>query len=280
MSRLLAFMLFLLPAAAYGQSFAGEWTHEGAAGTVRLALVQEGQSIRGSMVGADGTTFSVQGTIEDGIATGLLQVGTGTGWFRLGFLGEKLGMVVAEIDSTTGQPDLSNGWELDFSRTAAAPQAPGANASRNAPPAGSAPAGTAARPGAVPPQSEASPLVREWLGHLRGKRLSYRDSYNSNDSRGFGGYSERWDAFLCSDGTFYFQQRSRVSIDTGGATGSSGGDTTARGLWRIAEANGAVYLQYQMEGSEGEQAMLRFENGSTYLDRNRIFVTDENPHCR
>jgi hypothetical protein len=35
-----------------------------------------------------------------------------------------------------------------------------------------------------------------------------------------------------------------------------------------------------MEGGEGEQAMLRFENGATYLDRNRVFVIPENPHCR
>jgi hypothetical protein len=27
-------------------------------------------------------------------------------------------MVVAEIDATTGQPDLNRGWELDFSRVA------------------------------------------------------------------------------------------------------------------------------------------------------------------
>jgi hypothetical protein len=293
---LLTLLLLLCPAALSGQALAGDWVYQGPAGTVRLSLQQEGTTLRGTMIGGDGTRFAVQGVIEDGRATGQLQVGGGAGWFMLGFVDQGLKMVVAEINAATGQPDLNSGWELDFTRVGAAVGAgaggqgglggvsggtaggvgQGGGVGGGVGQGGAADAGV----GGVPPQSEATPLLREWLGHLRGKRLSYRESYNSNDARGFGGYSNRWDAFLCSDGTFFFQQRSRMNIDTGGVIGSGGGDNVARGIWRIVEANGAVYLQYRMEGEEGAQGMLRHENGSTYIDRDRIFVTEENPHCR
>jgi hypothetical protein len=283
--RLILLALSLSPAAAVGQSLAGEWVFEGPAGVVRLTLLQEGTTLTGTMLGTDGSRFALQGNLDGARATGRVEVGGGFGWFGLGLVGEQIKMVVAEIDAT-GQPDLGTGWELDFTRVAGeqgstagagAGQTSPASPMGGIPPGGGAPATGA---GGVPTQSETSPAVREWLGHLRGKRMSYRDSNNSTDVRGSTGYSERWDAFLCSDGTFLFQQRSRMNIDTDGMMGSSGGNNTARGRWRIVETNGAVYLQYQMEGSEGEQGMLRFENGATYLDRNRVLVTPDNPHCR
>jgi hypothetical protein len=270
-------VLFLVPGTALSQSLTGQWVFQGPSGLVRLSLQQEGAAVSGTMVGADGTTFAVRGTIEAGRATGRVQVAGGAGWFAAGLVGERLKMVVAEIDPTTGQPDLTSGWELDFARAeiAGSPTAaPDVSAAANAPPA---PGGQVGRD---PPQREDSPLVREWLGHLRGRKLSYRDSYNSSDARGFGGYSFRWDAYLCSDGTFFFQERSRTTIDTGGATASGGAGGTARGVWRIAEANGQVVLQYRMEGGEGEYGVLRYDNGATYLGQNRIFVTNENTHCR
>jgi hypothetical protein len=284
MMRLTLLALFLCPAPAVGQSLAGEWLFQGPAGIVRLSLSQQGTTVTGTMVGTDGSRFALQGTLDGARATGRVQIAGSMGWFGLGLVGERIKMVVAEIDATTGQPDLNRGWELDFSRVAGQQAGtPDAGAGQTPVTTGATPPGAGAQAtgaGGVPPQSETSPAVREWLGHLRGKRMSYRDSSNNNDVRGSSGYSERWDAFLCSDGTFLFQQRSRMNIDTGGLTGSSGGNNTARGLWRIVEINGAVYLQYQMEGSEGEQGMLRVENGATYLDRNRVFITAENPHCR
>lgn len=277
---LLALLLLLSPSTVSGQSLAGDWVYQGSAGTVRLSLQQEAATVRGTMIGGDGTRFAVQGTIEDGRVTGQLQTGVGVGWFMLGFVNEGLKMVVAEINTATGQPDLRSALELDFTRTGAVPGAQPGSAPVGNPPVGTPPGGAATVAGGVPPQSEATPLLREWLGHLRGKRLSFRDSYNSNDARGSGGYSRRWTAFLCSDGTFFFEERSRMNIDAGGMMGSTGRNGAARGIWRIAEANGAIYLQYRMEGEEGAQAMLRYENGSTYLDRDRIFVTEDNPHCR
>ncbi|HSJ10091.1 MAG TPA: hypothetical protein VK928_09255 [Longimicrobiales bacterium] len=283
MSRLLLAALLLCPSALTAQSFAGEWRFQGPSGVVQLTVQQEGARLTGTMIGSDGTRFALQGTIEEGRATGRLQVAGGAGWFAAGIVDGRLKMVVAELDPVSGQPNLSNGWELDFARTGGGAQAPAE--ARPAPSEPAAPAGAGAgaaagTAGAVPPQSEATPVLREWLSHLRGRKLSFRESYNSNDARGFGGYSNRWDAYLCSDGTFFFQESSRVSIDTGGAMGGGRSGSAARGIWRIVEANGQVVLQYRMEGTEGDYGVLRFQDGATYLDRSRIFVTNENPYCR
>jgi hypothetical protein len=282
MARLLLLALLAWPGGVFAQSLAGTWAFQSPNGPVRLSLQQQGAALTGSMIGADGATFALQGEIENGRATGSIRIGDGAGWFAMGMTGEQLKLIVAEVDPATGQPDLDNGWELDFTRTGAAAPTPGAGPppTASAPPTGpGAPAGSAG-PGEIPPQSEATPVLREWLGHLRGKRLSYRDSYNSNDSRGFGGFSERWDAYLCSDGTFFFEQRSRSTFDTGGVIAGGRSGNNARGIWRIVEHSGQVVLQYQMEGSDPEYGVLRFEGGSTYLDRNRIFVTQENTYCR
>jgi hypothetical protein len=288
MSRLLLLVLLLWPSGVFAQTIAGLWHFQGPTGLVELTLQQDGAAVSGTMVGADGTRFTVQGIIEDGRATGRLQLPGGGGWFAAGLVGDGLRMVVAELDPLTGQPNLASGWELDFRRAATDGATPpgttaggagaGAGDQARAPPGAPGAAQTATV--GVPPQSEATALLREWLGHLRGRRLSFRESSNSNDARGFGGYSNRWDAFLCSDGTFYFQERSRVSIDVGGAMGSSGSNNETRGIWRIVEANGQAVLQYRLEGTEGDYDVLRFQNGSTYLGSNRIFVTDENPYCR
>ena len=134
--------------------------------------------------------------------------------------------------------------------------------------------------GGQPGLAEDTPLIRQWRQHLHGKRLSYRDSYYSNDARGYGGYSMKWDAYLCSDGTFVYQHGSDVTGDVGGVGGYSFGRGATRGTWRLVEQMGQVYIVYQMADGTSDYGALRFENGATYLDRERVYVTEENPYCR
>lgn len=274
MILVLLLALLALPGTAVAQSLAGSWLYQGPNGAVRLSLEQSGTTLNGRMVGADGASFTLEGALEEGGATGSIRIGEGTGWFALGLVGQGLKLVVAEIDPATGQPDLSNGWELDFARDAASGPAP--DPAGPPPAAGPAPA----LPSSGSAAGQSSPLVREWTGHLAGRKLSYRDSYVSDNASGFGGYSDRWDAWLCRDGTFLFQQRSRTTIDTGGAMGSSRSGGESRGTWQIVEHQGQAVLQYQMEGSAPDFGVLAFRDGATYLGSSRIFVTDDNPHCR
>jgi hypothetical protein len=259
---------------AAGQSLSGVYVFQSPQGPVTLELQHTGAQVTGTMSGADGSINQLDGTFDGQKATGTIVVGSGAGWFAAGFLEGGLTLLVADVDPTTGQPNIDDGWRLDFIR------APGSQAAA----AASAPGPQAAAPQAALAQpSQDSPLVQEWLGHLRGKRVTYRDSYSSNDASGYGGYSNRATAYLCSDGGFHYESRSRVSVDVGGAFGGSGGDDSFSGSWRIVEQNGQVLLQYQRSeqaGTEqGEWIALGYRDGQTFFDNSRVYVTDDNDRC-
>jgi hypothetical protein len=284
---LLAVLLLALPATAPAQNFAGSYVYQSPNGPIQLLLQQQGAVVTGTMRGTDGSVFELRGEFANGLVTGLLSTGGGTGWFATNFVGAELKMVVAELDQRTGQPDLSSGWELTFTRAAGAqagaqagaPQ-PVPGAAPPAPPvAPVAPGGTPGRAGGVPPQDETTPEIREWLDYFRGKRLTYMESYSSNDARGSGGYSNTWEADLCSDGTFFYRSSSSLSLDTGGATASRHGSGGAPGIWRIVQQGGQIILQYQLEGSAPESALLSYNQNRTYVGNQRVFVTRDNQLC-
>jgi len=278
MLRRLLLGLLLLPGAATAQSLSGSYVYDGPAGRVTLTLQQQGSQVSGAMTGADGSVFQLQGALQEGGATGSISAGGGTGYFATGFVDGLLKLVVAEVDPATGQPDLSNGWELDFRPAdAGAAPAPGAGL-----PSPFGPQPGTPRPGAgpqgMPPQQQDSPVLREWRQHISGKRLTYMESYDSGG--GSGGYSQTWEADICSDGTFFYRRESSVSVNVPGATGYSGGNNVTRGTWQLVEQGGQVALQYQMEGSAPEQGLLEHQNGTTYLGGQRVFVTADNASCR
>ncbi|HET7274344.1 MAG TPA: hypothetical protein VFI91_04160 [Longimicrobiaceae bacterium] len=124
-----------------------------------------------------------------------------------------------------------------------------------------------------------SPLVQQWKQHLSGKKVTYMDSYGGSS----GGYSNKWEAFLCSDGSFHYQSRSRVNIDVGGMFGGGNDSDSFSGAWRIVEQGGQAILQYQrseqMGTDQGTWVALGYANGETYFDGARVFVTDDNTRC-
>lgn len=282
---LLVPLLALLGATpASGQSLSGVYVFQSPQGPVTLELQHTDARVTGTMTGADGSTNQLDGTFDGQKATGTIVVGSGTGWFAAGFLEGGLTLLVADVDPTTGQPNIDDGWRLDFTRAgqAAGQVATGAGAQGAAADGAHDPQAAASQAAPTQP-SQDSPLVQEWLGHLRGKRVTYRDSYSSNDARGYGGYSNRATAYLCSDGGFHYESRSRVSVDVGGAFGGSGGDDSFSGSWRIVEQNGQALLQYQLSeqaGTEqGQWIALGYRDGQTFFDNSRVSVTDDNDRC-
>lgn len=272
MMRIAILALFWPVLAWSQQDLSGSYVFQSPQGPVQLVLQHTQAQVLGTLTGADGSINRLQGTFDGQKATGTIAVGSGTGWFAAGFMDGGLTLLVAEIDPTTGEPDLDNGWRLDFTRSGGAGQpAPGASGGS----VGAAPAPRAAAP------SASTPLVREWTQHLRGKKISYRESYSSGSS---GGYSSRWDAYLCSDGTFHYQGSSSVAADVGGVSGSSSGGDSFRGQWRIVEQGGQAILQYQSQeqaGTEqGEWVPLSYQDGKTFFGNSRVFVTNENDVCR
>lgn len=261
---------------AQAQDLTGRYVFQSPAGPVVLVLEQVANRVTGRMEGADGSVFGLQGQIDEaGRAIGTISVNGGTGWFAAGLVNGQLLMAVAEFDEN-GQPDMENGWSLTFERAGgaggqggAAPAMPGAAPAMP----GAAPGGQGGMPGA----RQDSPLLREWRAHLSGKRVTYTDSYNSG---GYGGYSMRWDAYICSDGTLFYKSNSMVNADVGGVGGYSAGNRGTPGRWTLVEQMGQVIIQYQLADGTSDYAVLSFQDGKTYVDGQRVYVTNENPYCR
>lgn len=132
----------------------------------------------------------------------------------------------------------------------------------------------------MPRDTPASPLVQQWNDHLRGRKVTRMDSDASDGS----GYSDRWRAYLCADGTFHYRSRSRMVIDAGGVTANSSSDESFTGTWRIVEHGGQAVLQYQraeLAGTDqGVSIALDHRDGRTYFDGAPVYVTDDNELCR
>lgn len=140
-------------------------------------------------------------------------------------------------------------------------------------------AGTSAANGGFA-QTDQSPAAQAWIQKLRGKKVTYISSYSSNSNDSFGGYSDKWEAFLCSDGRFVYRSRSLVTADVGDVSGSSSGRGSMTGVWRIITQGNQAAIEYRSDQGESSHVMLGFQDGKTYWDGQRVLVTDQNDVCR
>ena len=127
---------------------------------------------------------------------------------------------------------------------------------------------------------ESGPVVEQWKQKLINKRLTYMDSYYSSGSGydGYstgGGYSSRIIIDICGKGYFNFISNNSMSVDTGGAFGSSGGNDQGSGKWDIIgnTSGGASLILHFNDGNISEYE-LTADNGKTFLNGKRYFVTD------
>src|SRR5690625_4783255 len=116
-----ALWIVALPGIAGAQSLGGEYVFQSPSGPVMLVLEEAaGSRVTGVMHGADGSELHLQGELDSvGRVIGTISVGGGTGWFAAGIVDGRLLLAVAEVDPSTGQPDMENGWSLTFERVGA-----------------------------------------------------------------------------------------------------------------------------------------------------------------
>ncbi|MGK7394417.1 MAG: hypothetical protein ACNS62_07580 [Candidatus Cyclobacteriaceae bacterium M3_2C_046] len=128
-------------------------------------------------------------------------------------------------------------------------------------------------------QPEQSQAVAEWRQTLNNAKLTYMDSYYSSGSSygGYstgGGYSDKVEIHLCSQGFFKYVSSSSMSIDTGGAFGNSSGSNQGDGTWEVAgNAGGEAVLQLKFMNGEVHEYTLTYENKGTYLNGKRYYRT-------
>lgn len=115
-----------------------------------------------------------------------------------------------------------------------------------------------------------TPLGREWVNFLKGKKITYMDSYSSGSA---GGYSSRIDVFLCGNGEFLYRDQSSVTVDVGGASGFSGGNESNSGRWRVITQGNLAGIELRYGDGRVEQYRLDYQDQKTYANGERVYVT-------
>ena len=136
-------------------------------------------------------------------------------------------------------------------------------------------AGAQPQPYPVPQQQggglhDGTQLGREWAEFLAGKKATQMSSYSSGSA---GGYSSRTDVHLCPNGQFALGGNSSVSVDVGGAYGYSGGDSQGSGTWRVITQGQLVGIEFRYANGGVEQHRLDYQEGATYVDGERWYIT-------
>jgi len=264
---------------AIGQNYAGTYSTVNADGvTVRLTLQQDAQgNITGSIDNGQ-LAGQIQGQIEqgEGAAIGVVAFQQGKLYFYGEVDGGQLILTLIEPDAN-GNPNYETAQELAFSRATTTAQGGASSGLLGGLSGSGGQAPAPAQPGGMAPSApggnaldDGTPLGREWVGFLAGKKVTYMDSYSSGSS---GGYSTRVDVYLCSNGEFAYKDQSSVSVDVGGASGFSGGNSANSGRWHIITQGNVAGVELRYSDGRTEQYRLDYQGGETYANGTRVYVT-------
>ena len=121
------------------------------------------------------------------------------------------------------------------------------------------------------PQKSAA--AEQWNTLIKGRQLLYMKTE--------GGFADKWNYDLCSDGTFYYNSNSS-GMSGGGAVLSYASQDRNAGTWRVSSIGSKVYLSlYKSDGSVSQMEITPSgqSKGQVLLNGNRHFITD-NESCR
>ena len=117
--------------------------------------------------------------------------------------------------------------------------------------------------------SDTTPLAREWMQRLNGKKLTRLSGYSSGSS---GGYSSQSELVLMANGRFSYNSSSSVAIYVDGANGGSSSRNQSAGTWRILDQGGTIILELRSEGNVDRRTMT-YRDGKTFMNGGRVYVT-------
>jgi hypothetical protein len=119
----------------------------------------------------------------------------------------------------------------------------------------------------------AEPTVDEaWEKSLTNVRLTYMSSYSSGLS---GGSSSRSTIDLCGNKTFSYASSSSISVDVGGAFGSSSGNNSGNGTWQVINRQQQPVLVLNFTDGRVWEYNLEFRDQKYYLNGTRYFYTTQ-----
>jgi hypothetical protein len=262
---LLTASLLALALPVSAQGFTGTFVAQGQAGPITLVLQQAGAGKVAGTLSGNGAVFQVEAEPEE--ATTI--VGTATGqqgrlFFQATLDGERLAVIFVE-PGPDGTPNYQTAQELAFVRQGAAGM--GALGAGGAQPPAAQPGAMGGAPGAL---DDGTPLGREWSQGLAGRKLSRFDRYSSGTS---GGYTSQEELTLCSNGEYLYRKSSSMSVDVGGAYGSSGGRGGETGRWRVVTQGQVAGLELRAQSGEVTLVRLDFQDDLVHIDGGKVYRT-------
>lgn len=250
-----------LPAAA--QRYAGTYTAVNAQGAViTLQLAEAGGGRFSGTLSGPNIAFQIEAQPGGVGLVGVVSAAQGRGFMEARLDGDQLTLVVAEAGAD-GNADRNTAQQLVFTRGAEAGSGAmggGAVPAQPSPPGGD-------QPGAL---DDGTPLGREWSQGLAGRKLTRISSYSSGDA---GGYSAREELTLCSNGEYLYRGNSSVSVDVGGASGSSGGASGDTGRWRVVTQGQAAGLELRAQNGQVTLVRLAFQENLVHIDGGKVYRT-------
>ena len=216
---------------AIAQSYRGTFTMTSGGVTLTLTLNQDASGhITGTLSSTKGTSFRLEGTVTEGIATGSCTGDAGQSYFEAEFEGSKLIFTLVEVDARGEGASRS----LEFSRAADGSAIPAPPATRgDAAPKPSVP--PAPVPAAPPAATQADNSL---MRYFAGEYYSY-----SGGSTIYGGAGTERTVTLCPDGLY----RDSYEFSASG-TGQWGGANSQRGSarWSIQgdKSRGVITVTY------------------------------------
>lgn len=118
-----------------------------------------------------------------------------------------------------------------------------------------------------------SSAAEHWNTLIKGRQLLYMKTE--------GGFSDKWNYDLCSDGTFYYNSNSS-GMSGGASVLSYASQDRNAGTWRVSSMGNKVYLSlYKSDGSVSQMEITASgqSKGQLLLNGKRHFITD-NESCR
>ncbi len=128
-------------------------------------------------------------------------------------------------------------------------------------------------------EAKESSEALEWKDFFSNAKLTYMESYYSNGGsyNGFstgGGYEMTEEIHLCAQGYFKFKGSSSMTMDTGGAFGSSFDRSNGDGQWEIeTDYQGGPVLTLTYHNGNVQEYKLTYEDNKTFLNGARYYVT-------
>ncbi|MCF6300635.1 MAG: hypothetical protein L3J52_05905 [Proteobacteria bacterium] len=121
-----------------------------------------------------------------------------------------------------------------------------------------------------------SATTTNWKQKISGSQLKDMHTSGSNDyDGGYTGVSDKVYIELCTNASFYYYSSSQGSYEGSGGFGSAGNSNNNAGTYKISAHADQPYLTLNFANGEiYEYALSSNEQGNTFLDGSRYFVTD------